>query len=67
MKIVVNKTGQNDKGIWIYGTADLGGFEITAIFGTNLKGELPKVNDSLSFKKIKLLVGKSKNVYQLEF
>lgn len=66
MKLNVIKSGQNDKGVWVYGTADLGGYEITAIFGTNLK-EQAKVGEVINFKKIKMIVGKSRNIYQLEF
>ena len=66
MKLNVIKCGQNDKGVWVYGTADLGGYEITAIFGTNLKEQL-KIGETINFKKIKMIVGKSRNIYQLEF
>lgn len=66
MKFNVKKSGSNDKGIWVYGTADLGGYEITSIFKTNLK-EVLKVGETVSFKKIKMIASRNKNLYELEF
>lgn len=51
------KCGQNDFGIWVYGSLEYNGLEIKDIFKTNLL-EIPKV-DKIRIKK--LIIKKTKN------
>lgn len=66
MKINVNKSGSNERGIWVYGTADMGGLQITSLFSTNLQ-EQPKEGSTLTFKSVKMVNGKNGLYYSITF
>lgn len=65
MKLNVNKSGQNERGVWVYGTADMGGLQIVSLFSTNLK-EPPKEGSIIEFKTIRIVNGRNVH-YQLTF
>lgn len=62
----VRKAGQNDFGIWVYGSLDFGSMVIVGIFKTDLT-EIPK-EKTLKVKKFKMTTSKKGlPIYKLEF